>query len=242
MGARILVDEQGRQFYVKNPKENFHTQYGFVSVEDLKKQAGADVSTNTGKGFTLLKASFIDGYMKIARAPQIIPRKDIALIIAETGIGKDDIVVDAGTGSGALAISLSRIAKQVVSYELREDFAKVAEKNKAFLAVDNLTIKQKDVYGGIDEKGVDLITLDLPEPWKAIPAAAESLAVGGFLVSFSPTIPQVMDFVKALAPHFVHLKTAELIERDWDVAERKVRPRSMTIGHSGFLTFARRLR
>jgi tRNA (adenine57-N1/adenine58-N1)-methyltransferase catalytic subunit len=240
--ARVLLNDQGEFYYIKDTSQNYHCEHGFVSADDLKKASGSIVQTNTGKEFTLLRPSFIDSYGKIARSPQIIPRKDVALIIAECGIGKDSIVVDAGAGSGALAGLLAHVAKEVTTYEIREDFLKVAEKNKGFLGLSNLTVKHKDVSLGIDEKDVDLVTFDLPEPWKAIDAAHDALIPGGFLASYSPTIPQVMDFVAQLAPRFVHLKTLELIEREWEVKERKVRPRSRAIGHSGFLTFARKLR
>ena len=41
--------------------------------------------------------------------------------------------------------------------------------------------------------------------------------------------------------NFIHLKTIEIIEREWDVQGRKVRPKSQPIGHSGFLTFVRKI-
>ena len=40
---------------------------------------------------------------------------------------------------------------------------------------------------------------------------------------------------------FAYIKTSEIIEREWDVDDRKVRPRSQAIGHSGFITFARKI-
>ncbi|MBI2142611.1 SAM-dependent methyltransferase, partial [Candidatus Woesearchaeota archaeon] len=32
------------------------------------------------------------------------------------------------------------------------------------------------------------------------------------------------------------------IERQWEVSERKVRPKSAAIGHSGFISFARKIK
>ena len=95
----------------------------------------------------------------------------------------------------------------------------------------------------VDEKKIDLIVLDLPEPWKAIDAARKSLKVGGFLVSYSPSIPQTTDFVNDINKDkdFVHVKTSEIIERNWEIDGRKVRPRSQQIGHSGFISFVRRI-
>jgi tRNA (adenine57-N1/adenine58-N1)-methyltransferase len=151
--------------------------------------------------------------------------------------------VDAGAGSGALACFLGNIVKEVITYEIREDFIKIVKKNIDFLNLKNVKIKNKNIYEGITEKNVDLVTLDLPEPWKALNPAEKALKVGGFLVSYSPSIPQVMDFVDNVRKNknFAYLKTSEIIEREWDVDERKVRPRSQAIGHSGFLSFVRKI-
>ena len=40
---------------------------------------------------------------------------------------------------------------------------------------------------------------------------------------------------------FYYKTIIEMIERKWDVYGRKVRPKSAGIGHSGFLTFVRRI-
>ncbi len=242
---KILTTEEGRRFYVRSLTDDFHTQYGFVSKAAIAKAKPGDVvKTNTGKEFFVMEPAFIDLYGRIKRAPQIIPRKDVAAIIAETGIGKSSTVVDAGTGSGALALFLANIAKKVVTYEIREDFAKVADENIRMLQLKNVVLKNKDIYSGIDEKNVDVVTLDLPEPWKAVEPAAKALKVGGFVVSYSPSIPQAADFVAAAAKNksLMHVKTIEIIEREWEFDQRIIRPKSQPIGHSGFLTFVRKVR
>ena len=127
--------------------------------------------------------------------------------------------------------------------EIRKDFVEIVKKNIKFLNLKNIKIKNKSIYDGISEKNVDLIVLDLPEPWKALKPAEKSLKHGGFLISYSPTIPQVMDFVSKVkdSDKFSYLKTSEIIERHWEVEDRKVRPKSQQIGHSGFLSFVRRV-
>jgi|SRR3989344_5545432 len=240
----LLVSLTGKTFYIKNTNQDFHSQYGYVKADELKKaRPGTKVSTNTGHELIVLEPGFIDLYRRIRRAPQIIPLKDIGSIITQTGIGKDSVVVDAGTGSGGLALFLANIVKKVITYEIRDDFASVAEENVRFLNLKNVTVKRKDVYNGIDEKQTDLVTLDLAEPWKAVDAAHKSLKVGGFIVSYSPTTPQVSDFVEKVnsTEGLQHLSTAEIFEREWEVDKRKIRPRSQAIGHSGFLSFARKL-
>jgi len=243
MIKKILITKQGKAFYIKDTTKDFHCQFGVISKKDLKKKDGSLIKTNTKKELIIFTPSFMDSYKKIKRGAQIITRKDIGILITETGFNKDSKVVDAGAGSGALACSLANICKEVVTYELRDDFIKIVKKNKEFLDLKNLKIKKGDIYKKIAEKNVDLVTLDLPEPWKALDSSKKALKVGGFLVSYSPTIPQVIDFVNAVNKNknFIHLQTIELIQRRWEIEDRKVRPITTQTVHTGFLTFIRRI-
>src|SRR3989344_133104 len=241
---KILITRHGRKFYAKDLENDLHTQYGFVKKEDLKESKEGDlVKSNTEKEFFIFNPSFIDLYKKIKRDAQIIPLKDIGFIIAETGINRESKVLDAGSGSGALACFLASVAKEVITYELREDFIEIVKSNIDFLGLKNIKIKNKNIYEEIEDKDIDVIILDVPEPWKAIENCSKALKPGGFLVSYSPSIPQVADFVNALRKNeiFVYLKTCEITEREWEVEERKVRPKSAAIGHSGFMSFARKV-
>ena len=244
MTGKMLIAKEGKSFFIRDSSKDFHCQFGVVSKKNLKKKDGSVIKTNTGKEFVVFTSSFIDDYKKIKRNAQIITRKDVGLIIAETGVNKDSKVVDAGAGSGALACFLANICKEVTTYDIREDFIKIVETNKERLGLKNLKIKKKNIYDGISEKNIDLITLDLPEPWKALNSAKKALKSGGFLVSYSPTIPQVVDFVNAVNGDkgFVHIKTVELIQRDWEVDGRRVRPITTQTVHTGFLSFVRKIR
>jgi tRNA (adenine57-N1/adenine58-N1)-methyltransferase len=230
-----------KQFYIADLSKDYSTQYGTIKKSDLKKSGV--VKSNQEKDFRIFDASFIDNYKHMKRLPQVIPLKDIGYIVAKTGVGPDSVVVEGGTGSGALGMFLARICKKVYSYEIEQEHIDVAKENSENLGIKNMMIKKKSLYDGIDEKGVDLVCLDLPEPWKALSHAAKALKQGGFIVSYSPTIIQTADFVNAMnvLPDFTHLKTVELVERDWEVDKRKVRPRSKTIIHSGFISIGRRI-
>ena len=238
---KVLIGKNDK-FLAKDTSKDYHTKHGFFKKEDLKK-SGKAIKTNTGKEFSIFNPYFIDLYKKIRRDAQIIPLKDIGLIVAETGVNNKSKVVDAGSGSGALCCFLANIAKEVITYDIREDFIEIVNHNVAYLKLKNVKIKNKNVYDGIDEKNADLIVLDLPEPWNAIEAAKKALKVGGFLVSYSPTIAQTADFVNSINKdkNFVHVKTSEIVEREWEVEGRKVRPKSQGIGHSGFVSFVRRV-
>lgn len=237
---KILIPIEGERTYLlKDISKDFHCAEGMLDKKDLEK-TDEIIESNKGKKFLITNPSFIDKLSKIKRLPQIIPRKDVGLIISETGIGKDSIVVDAGAGSGALALQLANIVKKITTYEIREDHYNVVCKNIELMGFKNIKIKQGNICEKLEEKNVDLITLDMPDPWNALENVKKALKMGGFVVSYSPTIPQVMDFVSAL-DGFILLKVTELMEREWECRERKVRPKSRQIGHSGFLTFARKI-
>jgi tRNA (adenine57-N1/adenine58-N1)-methyltransferase len=248
---KAFVEELGREvttvkehiFYVHDHSKDYHTQQGIISAVDLAKPAGTVVTSNRGKEFVLLDADFTDRFKHLRRLPQAIPLKDLGAIAAETGINAESIIVDGGAGSGLLACFLARLVKHVTTYELRMEHADVAEENFRTLGLKNVTLKRQSMYDGIGETGADLVTLDLPEPWKVIPHAAKAMKPGAWLVSYSPSVPQMQDFANALQEHggFLHVKTVELIERLWEAEGRRVRPLTAPIGHSGFLTFARKL-
>lgn len=240
---REVTTVKARQYFVGDESKQLHTTYGHISPEELQKPAGSKVFTHSKKEFLLVDACFIDLYKRLRKLPQTIPLKDIGFIVAETGINKDSFVVDAGAGSAALACFLARLCDKVVTYEIRQDFLKNIENNIVFLGLKNIVVKNKSIYEGIDEKNVDLVTLDLPEPWLALDAVSSALKVGGFLVNYSPSVPQVMDFVSAIEKNgsFLVIKTVELSERLWEVNGRRVRPKSISIGHSGFLTLVRKI-
>ncbi len=240
LGRDVTIVKQ-TQFFVSDTKKDFSTKFGSISASELRKTG--IIKSDQDKDFNIFDADFIDIYRRIKRLPQIIPLKDIGLIIATTGVGPKSVVVEGGSGSGALAILLARYVKKVYSYEINKEHLGVVKENIRDLGVKNITLKNKSMYDGISEKGVDLVCLDLPEPWEAILPAAKALKPGGFIVSYSPTIPQTQDFVNAILADdsFIHYKTVDLIEQEWQVEGRKVRPKSKQIIHSGFLSFCRKM-
>ena len=227
--------------YVDDISKDFQTKYGIIKKKDLDK-VGRVVSSQD-KEFSVFNAFFIDKYKRIKRGAQIIPLKDIGAIIAVTGVNKTSTVIESGSGSGALSIFLSQYVKKIYSYDINEEHLGVVKENIKVLGIKNIILKKADAYNGFGQKNVDLVCLDLPEPWKALDSAVKSLKIGGFVVSYSPMIVQAADFVNTVVEHdqFIHLNTIEIISRDWEIDKRKVRPRSKSNIHSGFLSFARKI-
>jgi tRNA (adenine57-N1/adenine58-N1)-methyltransferase len=226
--------------------KSFHTHKGFIKLDDLiGKEFGAAVQSSLGIEFTALKPSLTDYIMKSSRKTQITYPKDAALIVMFSGIGPGSRVVESGTGTGALTMALAHYVKpkgKVYSYELREEFQKNAEKNlKRANLLDFVELKSGDVTAGIEERDVDAVILDLAVPWLVVPHAYEALKPSGTIVSFSPTIDQVVKTTEALKENnFVFIETVECLMRGMQVERGKTRPHTMMTGHTGYITHARK--
>jgi len=198
-----------------------------------------------GVEFVALKPTLRDYIFKMQRKTQISYPKDIALILMFSGVGPGSHVVEAGTGTGALTSALAFYVKptgRVCSYEIRQEFAEMAVKNLKKAGVSEyVELKSKDITEGIDEEEVDAVVLDMATPWLVVPHAYSALKGGAVLVSFSPTIDQVVKVVEALKESgFVAIETVESLMREMQIERGKTRPQTLMTGHTGYITFARK--
>ena len=243
----LLVDAKQRRYLLTlRTDAAFHTHVGVVAHNDLiGAYEGATVLGSTGRRFLVVRPTLSDTVLKMPRGAQVIYPKDLAAILMEADIAPGVRVLEAGVGSGALSMALLRAGASVVGYELREDFANRARNNVAGMVGDDADyrIEMRDVYDGIEERGLDRILLDLPEPWRVVPHAEAALRSGGTLCAYLPTINQTALLRGALEESaFGMANTLEVLHRTWHVEERSVRPDHRMVGHTGFLTTARLLR
>lgn len=223
-----------------------HTHKGFVRIDDvIDQEYGVRVKSSMGVEFVAFRPSVRDFIFKSMRGTQIIYPKDIALIILYGNIKPGSRVVEAGTGVGALTTALASYVKpdgKVYSYEVRKEFLEVARKNLERAEVlDYVELKNKDVTQGIDERDVDAVVLDMATPWLVIPHAYTALKGGGSFISFSPTIDQAIRTVEELRGcGFRYIETIECLIRKIRVEKGKTRPETLMIGHTGYMTFARK--
>jgi tRNA (adenine57-N1/adenine58-N1)-methyltransferase len=141
-------------------------------------------------------------------------------------------------------MALLRAGADVVGYELREDFAERARSNVAAMVGDGAPyrVELRDVYDGIEERGLDRILLDLPEPWRVLEHAGAAMRPGGILCAYLPSINQTAQLRNAMeAAGFGMASTLEVLHRTWHIEERSVRPDHRMVGHTGFLTTGRLL-
>jgi tRNA (adenine57-N1/adenine58-N1)-methyltransferase len=243
----FLYLDRKRTYLVRvEAEKSFHTHKGYIQLGDLiGKEYGTRITSSMDIEFVALKPTLRDYIFKTKRRTQISYPKDISLIVMFSGIGPGSRVVEAGTGTGALTNALAHYVKpagRVYTYEVRPEFREMAIKNLERAKVsDYVESKNKDVTEGIDEKDVDAVILDLATPWLVVPHAYTALKGSGVLVSFSPTIDQIVKTVEALTEHgFVGVETVETLMRFMQVERGKTRPQTVMTGHTGYLTFARK--
>ncbi|MEK6910004.1 MAG: tRNA (adenine-N1)-methyltransferase [Candidatus Aenigmatarchaeota archaeon] len=244
LNDKILLLSKDESHLVTASNKKFNVKSGVIDLSKLVgKNYGTKIKTHLGKEFYAVKPILLDLFGKLTRTAQVILPKDISLILGYTGISADSLAVDAGTGTGYLAIFLANYLSKgkVVTYEKDKRFVKTAEGNIKLSGLKNLKLKQKDISKGIDERNVDLITLDLQHPERVVKKAYDSLKVGGWLVVYSPTMEEVIKVARMVRKvEFSEIKTIENIVREWQT-ERTIRPKTMGLMHTGWLTFARKM-
>jgi tRNA (adenine57-N1/adenine58-N1)-methyltransferase catalytic subunit len=245
----LLIDAKTRRYLVTlAPAGEFHTHAGFVRHDELIGQLeGVTVRSTAGARYLAVRPTLSDFVLKMPRGTQVIYPKDLGPILLLADIFPGARVLEAGVGSGALSMTLLRAGAEVVGYELRADFASRAQKNVTrFLGPDALEryrVEERDCYDGIDERDLDRVVLDLPEPWQVVPHAARAMHPGGILVAYTPTILQAAQLREALTGGpFGMGDTVEVLQRGWHIDGPSVRPDHRMVAHTGFLTHARLLR
>jgi tRNA (adenine57-N1/adenine58-N1)-methyltransferase len=247
-----LVTDDGKEYRITlKPGATFQFSGETLSYDTLIGQEdGTEVTLSRGSRFLALRPTLAQYTLHMPRGAQILYPKDLALIPMWADIYPGATVVEAGIGSGALTLTLLRAVGErgrVISYEIREDFLARAVLNiKAYLdgpLFDRLLTRQQDIYEGMAEEEVDRVVLDLPEPHRVVPHAAEHLRSGGVFLAFLPTVPQVTKLVDVLSAEkrFGFIETFETLLRPWNIDGRSVRPHLRMVAHSGFLTVARRI-
>jgi len=243
----LLIDRKARRYMITLADgETYHCHLGRLYHDDM---IGGNVGGwyRTDKSHTLLavRPSLGDFVRQMPRGPQIIYPKDLGNIVNFADIFPGATVVEGGLGSGALTSALLRAVGntgKVINYEIDEAVLPKAMRNIERVTPDisNLEVKIGDIYQGIDERDIDRVVLDVPEPWQAISGIGDSLVMGGIMLSFVPTILQVQKLVLALEDdgRFQMIESLETLLRTWHVTERSVRPDHRMIAHSGFLTTA----
>ncbi len=245
----LVYDNRGKQHLLDlDASKEFHFDKGMIPHTDIiGVREGSTVLSSRRHSVVVLRPRLADYVLRMKRGSAVMYPKDTGAIVTWADIAPGCTVLEAGTGSGALTIALSRaVGPQgtVVSVERRQDHATHARRlieRFTGSVPDNVDLRVGEVESEVANVEPDRIVLDLPEPWHMVERAVEHLTGGGVLASYLPTVPQVQQLTDAIEQtgRFVEVDTFELLMRSWAVTGRSVRPEHRMVGHTGFITIAR---
>lgn len=174
--------------------------------------------------------------------PAVTLPKDAGLLIAYTGVGKESRVIELGSGTGFMTVQLANIVKEVISYEKREEFLKIAEANVALAGLKNVIFRFKDVLLGIDENdgSFDLVFCDIPDADKIVDNAHAALKKDGYLAAHCLQSEQAKALHLAAEKKFREVFTIEAIVREYEAREFGFRPKHFGLMHTAYLVFAKK--
>jgi tRNA (adenine57-N1/adenine58-N1)-methyltransferase len=242
----VLLEPSGAKHLVVFDREIVSVpSVGVVRADTLRGLVGRRWTVGE-RTYLVLIPSIRDQVELVRRQAQIIGPKDASVLVWNADLKGGDFVVEVGAGSGAMTLALAHAVGpngRVVTYDVRPDFLEQARRNVAAAGLaGSVEFKIGDARAGIAERGADAVILDIPDPWEAVGSSSEALRPCGHFASYSPNMEQVNRTVKALrAGTFVEIRSVEIIEREIVAHEAGTHPSFAQLGHTGYLTFARKV-
>lgn len=241
-----LVSPSNKIFILRlTPGSRLETHRGILPHEDMIGVPwGSQVHTHKGSVYFLLQPALNDILRETKRNTQIMYPKDIGYVLLSLNVGPGQTVLEAGTGSGSLTTALAWAvgsSGRVLSYEAREPMQNLARKNLERLGLsERVTFKLGNIADGFDERGVDSVFLDVPNPFDYIPQVRQALKQGGFFGCILPTTNQVERLLPALhQSFFAFVEVCEILLRFYKPVYNRLRPTDRMVAHTGYLIFAR---
>ncbi|EGW33820.1 adenine-N(1)--methyltransferase catalytic subunit TRM61 [Spathaspora passalidarum NRRL Y-27907] len=219
------------------PGEVLNTRYGqFEHDLMIGMKYGSQMAGKKGYGFIhLLHPTPELWTLSLPHRTQIVYTPDSSYIVQRLGVGPGSRIIEAGTGSASFTHSFARSVGdkgKVFTYEFHEVRYNEAKRElEEHGLMKNTVITHRNVCDDgfeIDNHKVDgdVVFLDLPSPWTAIPhlnkVIAEDRQVG--ICCFSPCIEQVEKTVKALEDDgWTSIEMVEVAGKRWEARKDMVK-------------------
>ena len=218
--------------------------FGNFPSDFLKKQEIGIKFDLFGKSSKLLPYNLSDIQKNLKRGPQIISPKDIAWIVYNLDIKSNDVVVEAGGGSGALTTALAQAAfpdGKIITFEKNKKHHNIVKRNLELSPYSDLVeLRNEELTNQTKSISCNSIILDLPDPQSLIIWAENSLKLGGKILCYVPTINQVENLLSSLSK-WSEIEISEIMHRKWQTKLDAIRPDTNILGHTGFMISARLL-
>ncbi len=238
-----LLVVHGDREYLLQRGDRLETDLGVLEVPG-DAEPGETIETHLGEPFEVRAPRGPDLFDHLERTGAPMMPRDVGLVMGLTGAGGGDRVLDAGTGTGILAVHLANAGAEVLTYERDPEFAEVARENVATAGVaERVEVRAGDVTEDLDAlagEAFDLLTLDTEDAPAVVARASDLLVGGGFVAVYSPFVESTREVVEAAREAGLSdVRSLETIQREMDFDDRGSRPSTAGVGHTGYLTVAR---
>ena len=247
----LLEDKKGRRYLIRLKEGGrFSHHRGAVDhAEIVAAGSGGVVHTHQGEPLFVYSPTLEEYVLLMQRGATVTYPKDAAAMVMMLDLAPGMRVLEAGTGSGGLALFLSRAVGEtgeVHSYELRPAFQKRAGENIRAWGATNVRLFAGDLAEAeLPKAHYDAVALDMMEPWKVLEKVAWALKPGRPAVLYLPNITQVIEVLETAREKglpFRKKRVQEVIHREWDVRPPIAHPAFRQVGHTAFLLELRRIR
>ncbi len=251
-GDKVLVYIDDKRKYLITLKEDgiLGTDRGFIYHKDIiGREYGEVISTSRGfKAYILepLPRDFLHGFRRVT---QVIYPKDSSYMIYLAGLKPGSTVLEAGVGTGFLTLSIAYVIGcngRIYGFDINEKHITTARINLELAGVlDRVVLINSDVREPdiLAPNTIDAVFYDLPDPWNALETAYSVLKPSKPMIVYVPTINQVEKIVLAMRKSkcFIEVNALEILEREYNVSENATRPRTLMIGHTGYIVYGRKI-